>query len=154
MTTTRFTKSLALALLGAAFFSLSACDKKADADGGTSHMEKGGHDADGGHKDEHNDGDKHEDGDKHAMAKKVAVEVNATGYKPDMVMAKAGEPITIVFTRITDEGCGQKLLIPSEGIEKELPLNKPVEITFTPKKSGNLGFSCGMKMMKGTIMVH
>ena len=88
------------------------------------------------------------------MTKKVSVEVGAAGYKPDTVMAKAGEPVTIVFTRVTDEGCGQKILIPSEGIEKDLPLNTPVEITFTPKESGNLGFSCGMKMMKGTIMVH
>lgn len=87
-------------------------------------------------------------------AKRVTVEVNATGYKPDTVMAKAGEPVTIVFTRVTDKGCGQKVLVPSEGIEKDLPLNTPVEVSFTPAKSGNIGFTCGMKMMKGTIMVH
>lgn len=151
MTSKIFTRTLALALLSAALFSLTACDKKAGTHDDSAHMEMGGHDADGNHK----DGDKHENADMdHMVTKRVAVEVNATGYKPATVMAKAGEPITLVFKRITDQGCGQKVLIPSQDIELDLPLNKEVEVTFTPKKAGNLGFTCGMKMMKGNIMVH
>ncbi|GEM_PF-6746787 len=106
----------------------------------------------GGMKDmDHAKGEGH---DEHATAKRVEVEVLASGYQPSMVMAKAGEPITIVFKRTTDQGCGQVVMIPSAGIKKDLPLNEPVEVTFTPKSSGNLEFTCGMKMMKGTIMVH
>lgn len=139
------TKAFAVAILGVAIVSLSACGTKSESTSEHSHMKSGEHAAMADHKD---------GAAKHAHGKKVAVEVNAAGYKPDTVMATAGEPVTIVFTRITDEGCGQKIMIPSEGIEKDLPLNEAVEITFTPAKSGNLGFSCGMKMMKGTIVVH
>ena len=39
-------------------------------------------------------------------------------------------------------------------IKKSLPLNQPVPVEFTPKKSGSLNFSCGMNMLKGTVIVQ
>jgi Cupredoxin-like domain len=157
MTSSISIRTLSIALLSAALFSLPACNKKESSTGGGSPTKSGTHDAGGDHKDHGGDDDhaKHETASKGpAAGMKVAVEVKATGYTPKMVMAKAGEPLTLVFTRVTGEGCVEKLLIPSEGVKLDLPLNKPIEVTFTPKKSGNLEFSCGMKMIKGTIMVH
>jgi len=147
-------KSLSLLLAGTALLFFTACgDKKPAPQDEGLHMKS----TNLGHEDHHEGG--HEDhgvmaGDSHKIMKKAEIKVNETGYVPAMVMAKAGEPITLVFTRTTDKGCGQEVLIPSEGIKKALPLGVPVEITFTPKESGNLEFTCGMKMMKGTIMVH
>lgn len=85
---------------------------------------------------------------------RVAVTVNASGYEPSEVQATAGEPLTLVFTRITDEGCGEELVIASQDIRRDLPLNEPVEITFTPSEAGRLRFTCGMDMYDGAIVVQ
>ena len=55
-------------------------------------------------------------------------------------------------TRTTDEGCGQELVFPSLGIKKALPLNQPIAIDVTMPASGKLAFTCGMDMMRGTIV--
>ena len=34
----------------------------------------------------------------------------------------------------------------------DLPLNKPVEVTYTPKSSGNINFGCAMGMMIGGVL--
>lgn len=85
---------------------------------------------------------------------RVAVEVGARGYDPARVEATAGEPLTLVFTRTTDEGCGQELVIASQDIRRSLPLDEAVEVTFTPEESGELRFTCGMDMYDGTIVVQ
>ena len=85
---------------------------------------------------------------------KVEIEVGAEGYQPSSVQATQGSPLTLVFRRTTDEGCGQKVKIPAHNIERDLPLNQPVEVTFTPNAAGQLAFTCGMNMMRGSIVVQ
>lgn len=85
---------------------------------------------------------------------RVEIEVGASAYTPSEVHATAGTPLTLVFTRTTDEGCGQQVVIASQNVRRDLPLNEPVEITFTPAEAGSLRFSCGMGMFDGTIVVQ
>jgi len=85
---------------------------------------------------------------------RVEIEVNASGYDPAQVQATAGQPLTLVFTRTTDEGCGQELAIPAHDIRRRLPLNEPVEVTITPAEAGELRFTCGMDMYDGAIVVR
>lgn len=85
---------------------------------------------------------------------RVEVSVGASGYTPSQVQATAGQPLTLVFTRTTDEGCGQELVIASQDIRRDLPLNEPVEVTFTPTEAGELRFTCGMDMYDGAIVVE
>ncbi len=89
-----------------------------------------------------------------SSGQRVAVAVNASGYEPSEVHARAGEPITLVFTRTTEEGCGDQVAIPSENITRDLPVNQPVEVTFTPREAGRLRFTCGMDMFDGAIVVE
>ncbi len=85
---------------------------------------------------------------------RVEIEVNAEGYKPENVKIPAGKAMTLVFKRITDEGCGQEVMVPALGIKKDLPLNTPVEIALPAQEAGQkVLFTCGMKMMKGSIIV-
>ena len=84
----------------------------------------------------------------------IAIEVGSHGYEPARVEATAGEPLTLVFTRTTDEGCGQELVIASQDIRRNLPLDEAVEVTFTPEETGELRFTCGMDMYDGTIVVQ
>lgn len=87
-------------------------------------------------------------------ARRVAVEVGAHGYTPSSVEAQVGQPLTLVFERTTDEGCGQELVIPSQDIHRDLPLNEEVAVTFTPSEAGELRFTCGMDMYDGAIVVQ
>ncbi len=85
---------------------------------------------------------------------RVAVTVSASGYEPSEIAARAGQPLTLVFTRTSDDGCGQRVVIPAEDIERDLPLNEAVEITLTPREPGTLRFTCGMDMYDGSIVVQ
>ena len=63
-------------------------------------------------------------------------------------------PLTLVVTRKTDETCATELVLPAYGIDAKLPLGEPVTITFTPARSGELRYSCAMKMFQGVIDVR
>lgn len=89
-----------------------------------------------------------------AGGQRIEVAVGASSYDPARIEAKAGDPLTLVFTRTTDEGCGTEVVIASHNIKKDLPLNQPVEVTFTPEAAGELRFSCGMDMYDGAIVVR
>ncbi len=84
----------------------------------------------------------------------IAITVGAKGYTPSSVSAPAGKPARLVFTRTTDDGCGQQLVFPSLGIEKDLPLNKPVTVDITMPASGSVAFTCGMDMWRGSVVVN
>jgi plastocyanin domain-containing protein len=79
--------------------------------------------------------------------------VSNKGYDPSRVQAKAGQPLTLVFTRTTDQGCGDELVIADHDIQRDLPLNQPVEVTFTPNTAGEITFTCGMGMYDGKVVV-
>jgi plastocyanin domain-containing protein len=84
----------------------------------------------------------------------VRITVTKNGYEPHRVTATAGKPLTLVVTRMTDETCATEIVIPEAGIDEKLPLGKPVTITFTPARTGELRYSCAMKMFQGVIDVR
>jgi plastocyanin domain-containing protein len=84
---------------------------------------------------------------------RVPVVVDAAGYHPATINAQPGQPLTLVFTRTSDEGCGQQVVFPSLNIQRDLPLNQPVEVTVTPT-SGRLAFTCGMNMYRGSVVAQ
>src|SRR5512144_1406038 len=72
----------------------------------------------------------------HPQARRVEIKATAAGFEPREVKVKKGEPVTLVFTRVTDRTCITAVDIPDEKVKRfELPLNKPVELTITPKKA-------------------
>ena len=85
---------------------------------------------------------------------RVAITIDSTGFNPPEVKAIAGKPVTLVFTRITDQTCATSVVIPSLKITKDVPLNTPTEITFTPGKHGDIDFACGMNMISGVVVVQ
>lgn len=87
-------------------------------------------------------------------AKGPVVEVTTAGYKPSTVTVERGKPVTLTFVRRTDQTCGNEVVFPDLGIEKPLPLNEPVEVTFTPTQSGELKFTCAMDMLRGKVVVR
>lgn len=84
---------------------------------------------------------------------RIAVTVDGEGYHPARIPAPAGQPITLVFTRTTDQTCGQVLVFPDLSIRRELPLREPVAVTITPPR-GELRFTCGMDMYRGAVVAQ
>lgn len=90
-----------------------------------------------------------------AAPRTVEISVTENGFQPSPISVKKGEPLKLVVTRKTDETCATELVIKDYGIDKQLPLNKPVEIAFTPTKSGELKYGCAMGMMvRGVLLVE
>ena len=87
-------------------------------------------------------------------AQTAKVAVNEQGYEPATVTLRAGTPARITFVRTTDKTCGTEVVFPSLNIRRPLPLNQPVVIEFTPVKSGEIAFACGMNMLHGTVVVR
>jgi cobalt-zinc-cadmium efflux system membrane fusion protein len=84
----------------------------------------------------------------------ATVIVGEQGYQPAKVSLRASVPARLTFVRITDKTCGTEVVFPSLNIERALPLNQPVDIEFTPAKSGDIAFACGMNMLHGTVVVR
>jgi plastocyanin domain-containing protein len=88
---------------------------------------------------------------------RVAITVTEKGFEPDGIRVAAGKPVTLVFTRKTDNTCAKEVVIEqADGtkIEKPLPLDQPIEIATTFPTAGTLAYACGMDMVKGTITVQ
>lgn len=85
---------------------------------------------------------------------RVAIAVTDDGFVPKQVTVHAGRPVTLVVTRKSDRTCATELVMEEENIRQPLPMNQPVEITFTPDKKGDLTYACGMDMIKGQIAVR
>lgn len=88
---------------------------------------------------------------------RVEIAVTENGFEPRDVTVPAGKPVTIVFDRKTDQTCAKQVVLDTgdgKKIQKDLPLNTPVEIATTFPKAGKLGYACAMDMMKGTITVQ
>ena len=83
---------------------------------------------------------------------RVEIDVDATGYHPAQIQAPAGAKLTLAFTRSTEAGCGQKLVIAAMEVERELPLGEAVDIEVQVPASGELGFACGMDMYRGKVV--
>ena len=89
-----------------------------------------------------------------ANAKTVEMSVTEKGVEPDNVTVKKGEPVHLVVTRKTAQTCATEIDIKDLGIKKELPLNKAVAIDFTPQKTGEIKYVCGMDMLGGKLIVQ
>jgi plastocyanin domain-containing protein len=90
-----------------------------------------------------------------AEGRKVAIQVTDAGFEPREVKVKKGEPVTLVFTRMTERTCITAIDIPDEKVKGvELPLRKPVAIIVTPRKAGTEPFHCSaMGMGNGKLIV-
>jgi plastocyanin domain-containing protein len=89
-----------------------------------------------------------------AEGEPIRITVTKNGYEPWRVQARQGKPLTLVITRTTDETCATEIVIPEAGVNVPLPLGQPVTVTFTPARTGELRYSCAMKMFQGVIEVR
>lgn len=79
--------------------------------------------------------------------------VSEAGYQPAVIPVKKGRPVRLAFYRADANNCGGEVVFPEQNIRKKLPVGKTVLIEFTPAKSGEIGFACGMDMLRGKLIV-
>jgi hypothetical protein len=84
----------------------------------------------------------------------VKIAVTAQGFEPAKVTLRAGVPVRLVFTRTTDKTCATEVVFPSLGVKRALPFDEAVTIEFTPDKTGDIAFACGMNMLKGAVVIQ
>ncbi len=89
----------------------------------------------------------------YAETKEITITITEDGFTPPNVTVEKGEVTKLLFIRKVKKTCITKIVIPDLEINKELPLNKTVAIEITPEKSGVIGFSCPMNMIKGEVKV-
>lgn len=82
------------------------------------------------------------------------VVITDKGYSRTSIVLRRGVPTRLTFLRQTDATCATEVVIPAYGIRRSLPLNTSIAVSFTPKRSGEFNFTCGMNMMRGKLVVQ
>jgi plastocyanin domain-containing protein len=83
----------------------------------------------------------------------VTVIADARGFNPTEIRAVKGSPVTLLFTRTTDNTCAKEVVIPDLKVRRPLPLNEVVAIVLPTEVEHTYRFQCGMGMWEGTIVV-
>jgi plastocyanin len=83
----------------------------------------------------------------------VEVAVTEDGFVPSRVKALKGEKVRFLVTRKTDSTCAKEIVIAEHHIDQKLPLGKTVTVEFTPAKSGEIRYACGMNHVAGVVFV-
>jgi hypothetical protein len=76
------------------------------------------------------------------------------GYYPCLIRARAGRPLRLVFDRQEDGECTSRVVFPDFGIAASLPAFTQTMVELTPGEPGAFGFSCGMEMIWGILLVE
>ena len=77
-----------------------------------------------------------------------------SAYAPATIRVPAGRPVQQVVTRRDRSGCTQEVVFPDFGIRRYLPTGEPVAIDITPQQPGRYEFTCGMSMVRGTLIAE
>jgi plastocyanin domain-containing protein len=75
------------------------------------------------------------------------------GYDPDVIVVKQGKPVRLDFYRDETASCSEQVIFGDFGIARDLPAFKTTPVQFTPQTPGEFTFTCGMKMMRGKLIV-
>jgi Cu+-exporting ATPase len=76
------------------------------------------------------------------------------GYKPDLIVARRGVPLRMIFDRREESPCSDEIVLPEFGIRRALPAHARTELSITPERAGEFEFTCGMNMLHGKILVE
>ena len=76
------------------------------------------------------------------------------GYSPDVIVVKQNQPVRLNFYRDETSSCSEQVVFGDFGIARDLPAYKTTSIEFTPEKTGEFTFACGMNMMRGKLVVE
>ncbi|HYD54651.1 MAG TPA: cupredoxin domain-containing protein [Gemmatimonadaceae bacterium] len=76
------------------------------------------------------------------------------GYAPSTIRVRAGAPVRLVFDRQETSSCSEEVVFADFGIRRYLPTGQRTTIEVTPPRAGTYGFTCGMGMLRGTLIAE
>lgn len=89
-------------------------------------------------------------------SRRIDIAAGRHGFSPTEIAARAGEVVTLVFTRSEATTCVDRVRVYLDDrrtIERTLPLSEPVSITLRLPHAGEVGISCAMQMFGATVRV-
>lgn len=86
-------------------------------------------------------------------AQEIGITVKG-GYSPDVIVVKKGSPVKLNFYRDETSSCSEQVIFGDFGIVRNLPAFKTTTVEFTPDKTGEFTFTCGMNMLRGKLIVE
>jgi Cu+-exporting ATPase len=75
------------------------------------------------------------------------------GYEPDVLVVERGRPVRLDFYRDETSSCSDTVVFGDFGISRPLPAFQTTAVEFTPEKTGEFPFTCGMNMLRGKLIV-
>lgn len=90
-------------------------------------------------------------------ARTIEIAASRSRFEPNQLAVRLGEVVRLRFTRTTGNSCAREVMVSLDGehqIRRELPVGIPVDIVLRFERPGELGFSCGMAMLGGSIDVR
>ena len=75
------------------------------------------------------------------------------GYSPNVIEVEHGKPVQLNFYRDEEGSCSEELLLPDFNIRRDLAPFKTTAIEFLPQQAGTFEFTCGMHMLRGSLVV-
>jgi plastocyanin domain-containing protein len=62
--------------------------------------------------------------------------------------------VKLDFYRDETSSCSETVILGDFGIARDLPAFRTTSIVFTPDKTGEFDFTCGMNMLHGKLIVN
>src|SRR5437016_12615302 len=72
------------------------------------------------------------------------------GYSPDVIRARQGVPLELVFDRQESGDCTSRVVFPDLAVSASLPAFQRTTVHLAPARAGAFGFACGLSMVHGT----
>jgi uncharacterized protein len=82
----------------------------------------------------------------------INMDLTYDGYQPNVLKIKEGVKVRWVINALEISGCTREIILHDYDIRKRLVRGENI-IEFTPRKKGEIKFSCGMQMVWGKFIV-
>ena len=87
------------------------------------------------------------------QTKKVVVNAENHGYKPETVTFKQGKPAKLKFIPSDNMWSMNEVVFKELGIDEKLDGKKEVTVDIPTDKPGTYNYACGMDMFHGKVVV-
>lgn len=86
--------------------------------------------------------------------REIEVIVDNGRYTPARIVIAEGEKVRLKLVRREHNACTKDVVFPALSIQRELPPDQPVYVDLPALEAGEVGFQCGMNMVKGVVLVQ
>jgi plastocyanin domain-containing protein len=80
---------------------------------------------------------------KPTAVQRVTIKATEQGYQPAVLRLRRSIPAKLTFIRTVTNTCGTQIVLLDYGVKRDLPLNVPIVVEFTPRKSGEFSLLAG-----------